>query len=176
MSATISYLSPPDKLRLQCNVQHNCFNIRGTLGMTICGLNEIKWPALSFGSPNCSMIKHDSSDRFSHLSVKTVRMLAALESHFIIDSTGAIYKLSIPVFSEQASILSKCKSVLFGSRLPVRWTCLKTGYIEVEEMKRMIGVELSKYTELVEGGDIDELKAKVYRARTPAEIIGSLTR
>ena len=102
------------------------------------GLGNIRWPALSFGAPNCSMMMYDSPEILTFLSPSSLRSIAALTEHFLIDSTGRRFDLAQPEFAEPLSGFQCLVASLFHSKHRVRWQCSPGGVAAVAEDKRLV--------------------------------------
>lgn len=135
------------------------------------GLSEIRWPALSFGAPNCSMMRYDSATTLSLLSVASLRSIAALTEHFVVDSTGTRFDLSDPEFSESISAIRRLTSLLLGSKHNVRWRCSRGSAVEVPELKRLIEKDWRTYETVWQALDLDKLRQRLSKSDTVADVI-----
>jgi hypothetical protein len=135
------------------------------------GLGEIRWPALSFGAPNSSMMRYNSAATLTTLSPSSLRSLAALTEHFVIDSTGTRFNLSEPEFIEPLSGIQKLISSLFGSKHGVRWRCLRSGSVDVTEVKRLVEDDWKTNESVWQALDLDHLRARLAAADSFEEVI-----
>ena len=135
------------------------------------GLDDIKWPALSFGSPNSSMTRYDSAAALGSLSPTALRSVAELRQHFVVDSTVIRFDLSNPEFSESVSKLQTAISSILGSRHCVRWKCARQGSIGTDELKRLIEEDWRAYATMWQALDLDDLKRRLSAAKTIPDVI-----
>jgi hypothetical protein len=139
--------------------------------MAVHTLDEVNWPALSFGEPHYSLMRHNSPSALNCLSRATQRVMSGLTQHFIIDSTGMRIDLSNPEFTDGVSGLPGIVYSLLGRKRPVRWQCTERGVVDVAELKNLIQNDWRNYETMWEGLDLDDLRQRLSAATTVSAVI-----
>ncbi|MBX3180317.1 MAG: hypothetical protein KF886_23450 [Candidatus Hydrogenedentes bacterium] len=138
--------------------------------MTEMDFDDIHWPALRFGAPDCSVLKYDSSEVFIYASTKKLARWKNMEYYFLVDSKGTRYCLESPEYASPPSLLAK----LMGRKSRVRWRVGIIDTITVAELRRLVLADIEKYQSLWLARDIETIEKSLDRAQTIEDIMQML--
>jgi hypothetical protein len=139
--------------------------------MSVSGLEEIKWPVLRFGSPNCTMLKYESGAHLTNASPKTLDAWRQMDEYFVIDSQGKRYNLSNPKFVNPPKGLGIFLSRLGGAVEPVHWACEDAGVLSVDQIRSLILDNFKEYETVWQAYEMDELRRRLASAKSVTDIM-----
>lgn len=130
--------------------------------MQLVGFDELRWPVLVFGEPNCVMMCFASNEYFASGSAKALKGWRALRDYYLVDSEGIVYRLQHPKFRTEPTLFQK----LMGTELPISWQLERGKAVDVEKVRELVLDNFNSYESYWEGCDVDWLKRQVLQART----------
>jgi hypothetical protein len=73
--------------------------------------DQVRWPALLFGRPNCVMQQIDSPDGLTHIRYAGINAINRLSEYYLVDSGGNVFRLHDVHVKAEIGI---CRKVLFA--------------------------------------------------------------
>lgn len=151
---------PVSPINSICDLQGHCI-------MKAIGLDEIKWPALGFATPNSAMMYYDSGALLATASSNTLKRWRRLERDLLVDSSGALYHLEDPKFVNPPSFWDRLK----GAKCQVKWHVRTDGVLSVDEIRDWVYEDFLEYESTWEAQNLDELKGRLDAAKSIEELM-----
>jgi hypothetical protein len=120
------------------------------------------------------MMRYDSAKVLCYLSPAALRSVSKLTEHFVIDSTGTRFDLSVPEFLEPLSGPRRLIGLLTGAEYGVRWVCARGEHVEADDLKRLVEEDWRKYEGVWQALDLIELRRRLSEANSIADVIALL--
>lgn len=136
-------------------------------------MNDIKWPVLRFGSPNCSALKYSDPKQFVLATYSGIKQFRGMTEYYVIDSSGRRFD-----FDDLHPIkkIGRLKAILYHIFNPVIkidfGKIIIRGDVSLNELKARMKNDFDEHDDVwSDYGEINGLKIRVDACSSHREVI-----